>query len=191
MAVTYRRIIMAWLFDRLYDECAFIYDTVAMRISRGHWFLWGEAVIPFAQAPLLELGCGSGHLQATLAAKGISAIGIDRSARMLRNARSRTQRIIQADTRWIPCADASQAPVVAVFPAPYISDPLTLAEVARVLHPNGRLVILLSAGSHDVHAHPLWNALATAGWQIDTPECFVGATRLHLLIGSRHASHIS
>ena len=191
MAVTYRRIIMAWLFDRLYDECAFIYDTVAMRISRGHWFLWGEAVIPFAQAPLLELGCGSGHLQATLAAKGISAIGIDRSARMLRNARSRTQRIIQADTRWIPCADASQATVVAVFPAPYISDPLTLAEVARVLQPNGRLVILLSAGKHDVRSHPLWSALASAGWDIETPDYLVGATRLHLLIGSRHASHIS
>ena len=182
---------MAWLFDRLYDECAFIYDTVAMRISRGHWFLWGEAVIPFAQAPILELGCGSGHLQAALAAQHISAIGIDRSARMLRNARFRTQRIIRADTRWIPCADASQTTVVAVFPAPYISDPLTLAEVARVLQPNGRLVILLSAGKHDVRSHPLWSALASAGWDIETPDCLVGATRLHLLIGRRHATHIS
>ncbi|MFM2308871.1 MAG: hypothetical protein RLY87_992 [Chloroflexota bacterium] len=190
MAVKIRRIIKTWLLDRLYEECASIYDLVAMRISHGHWFLWGEAVIPFVQAPVLELGCGTGHLQMALAARGISAFGIDRSARMLRAARRRTTRIMRADTRWIPCADASQATVVAVFPAPYISEPQTLAEVARVLRPEGRLVILLSAGSHDVRAHPLWNDMHESGWHITTPDCVVGKTRLHVLIGTRHATYL-
>lgn len=188
MAVKIRRIIKTWLLDRLYEECASIYDLVAMRLSHGHWFLWGETVIPFVQAPVLELGCGTGHLQMTLAERGIRAFGIDRSARMIHNALRRTTRIVRADTRWIPCADASHATVVAVFPSPYISEPQTLAEIARVLQPEGRLVILLSAGNHDVRTHPLWDALQLSGWHIETPDCMVAKTRLHVLIGTRHAT---
>ena len=190
MAVAFRRTVMAWLLDRLYNECAPIYDTVATRISRGHWFLWGQAVLPYLQAPVLELGCGTGHLQAVLARDHIAAWGLDRSARMLRLARRRTTSLINGDSRAIPCPDATFARVVAVFPAPYISDPRTLAEVRRVLQADGRLVILLSAGRHNVRMHPLWDALTSSGWELETPDCTVAGTTIHLIIGTAHVTDV-
>ncbi len=179
---------MAWLLERLYNECAPIYDTVAMRISHGHWFVWGQSVIPYVQVPVLELGCGSGHLQATFAFQGIPAYGLDRSARMLRSARRRSDRLLQATSQAIPCQNAAFRSVVAVFPTPYISDPTTLNEISRVLRDDGTLIIVLSAGNHDVRSHPLWQSLTGAGWELNTPDCIVGNTRLHLLIGTRHAT---
>jgi ubiquinone/menaquinone biosynthesis C-methylase UbiE len=41
----------------------------------------------------------------------------------------------------MPFAPAAFDAVLAAFPAPYILDPATLAECARVLRPGGRLVI--------------------------------------------------
>ena len=190
MAATFLRTVKAWLLDRLYNECAPLYDTVAMRISRGHWFLWGQAVIPYLQPPILELGCGTGHLLATIARQHIPAWGLDRSARMLRRARRRTMSLIHGDSRAIPCPDATFARVVAVFPASYISDPRTLAEVRRVLQADGRLVILLSAGKHTVRMHPLWDALTNAGWQLETPDCTVVGTTIHLIIGTPHVTDV-
>ena len=90
----------------------------------------------------------------------------------------------------IPCPDATFARVVAVFPASYISDPRTLAEVRRVLQADGRLVILLSAGKHNVRMHPLWDALTKAGWQLETPDCTVTGTTIHLIMGTPHVTHV-
>lgn len=178
------RPLVAWLLERLYNECAAFYTTVAMWVSHGHWFLWGEAIIPLVDAPVLELGCGHGRLQAALAARGIRAIGLDRSAAMLRRAAAGLP-LIRGDARALPCSDATFATVVAVFPAPYIADPHTLAEAARTLRPNGRLVILLSAGAHDVTGHPLWASLHVAGWEVHRPPSPVSSRPLQILIATR------
>jgi ubiquinone/menaquinone biosynthesis C-methylase UbiE len=48
---------------------------------------------------------------------------------------------VQAPAGAMPFRDASFDTVVSTFPAPYILDPVTLAECARVLQPGGRLVV--------------------------------------------------
>jgi len=65
-----------------------------------------------------------------------------------------------------------------------------LAEVRRVLQADGRLVILLSAGKHNVRMHPLWDALTNAGWQLETPDCTVAGTTIHLIIGTPHVTDV-
>ncbi len=153
-----------------------------MRISRGHWFLWGEAVIPLLTAPILELGCGTGHLQASLARHGLPAIGLDRSPAMLRQARQRSDTLILADSQAIPVRNGTIQTVVAIFPAPYIIAPATRAQIAEVLQPGGRLVVLLAAGKYDLTRHPLWQTYADAGWQVSKPDFMVNQTPLQLMI---------
>lgn len=153
-----------------------------MRISRGHWFLWGEAVIPFLTAPILELGCGTGHLQASLTRHGLQSIGLDRSPAMLRQARRRSATLILADSQAIPLRPASMQTVVAIFPAPYIIAPATRRQIAQVLQPGGRLVVLLTAGKYDLTRHPLWQTYADAGWQVSAPEFIINKIPLQLMI---------
>ena len=153
-----------------------------MRISRGHWFLWGEAVIPFLTAPILELGCGTGHLQASLARHSLPTIGLDRSPAMLRQARRRSDTLILADSQAIPVRNGTIQTVVAIFPAPYIIAPATRAQIAQVLQPGGRLVVLLAAGKYDLTRHPLWQTYADAGWQVSKPDFMVNQTPLQLMI---------
>jgi len=155
-----------------------------MRISRGHWFLWGEAVIPFLTAPILELGCGTGHLQASLARHGLQAIGLDRSPAMLRLARRRSTTLILADSQAIPLRPASMQTVVAIFPAPYIIAPATRHQIAQVLQPGGRLVVLLAAGTYDITRHPLWQSYAADGWQVSAPALIINKTPLQLMIAT-------
>ncbi len=155
-----------------------------MRVSRGHWFLWGEAIIPLLTAPILELGCGTGHLQASLARHGLSAIGLDRSPAMLRQARRRSDTLILADSQAIPVRNGTIQTVVAIFPAPYIIAPATRAQIAEVLQPGGRLVVLLAAGKYDLTRHPLWQSYADAGWQVSKPDFMVNQTPLQLMIAT-------
>ncbi len=182
-----------WLLERLYHQFAPLYDTVATLVSRGHWFVWGEHLVPFctSSGPVLELGCGTGHLQASLARHGIWSIGLDRSPAMLAQARRRASRLLRADSRAIPCANQSFASVVAVFPAPYIADPATLDEVARVLRPDGQLIILLAAGHMQLTAHPLWQHLAQRRWQLEAPALSANGTPLQLIVARapHHATH--
>lgn len=176
------RRIYQWLLARLYAEFAPIYDMVATLVSRGHWFLWGERIIPLLDAPILELGCGTGHLQQALAQRGIAAIGIDRSLRMLHQATRRATTLVCADSGALPWAAGTFACVVAVFPAPYIMAPTTLHEVARVLQPGGQLVILLAAGRINLATHPLTVLLNHTGWQVTLPSITAQHTRLCVLV---------
>jgi ubiquinone/menaquinone biosynthesis C-methylase UbiE len=61
--------------------------------------------------------------------------------RRLRRA-GRPARLAQGRAQQIPFAAASFDTVLATFPAEYIADPRTHAEIRRVLAPGGRVVIL-------------------------------------------------
>ena len=182
------RRLFQWMLARLYAEFAPLYDIVATLVSRGHWYLWGERIIPLLMPPILELGCGTGHLQHTLAQCGLTAIGIDRSWRMLSRARHRATTLVCADSRAIPCGAATFASVVAIFPAPYIMDTATLAAVAHVLQPGGQLVILLAAGPLNMAQHPLTQQLVALGWQVQIPDIVYQRTRLCVLVARPYAA---
>jgi ubiquinone/menaquinone biosynthesis C-methylase UbiE len=144
----YRRFIL-WAFDRLYHEFAWSYDIVAAAVSRGYWPRWIRTVVPFlGGGPILELGCGTGYLQAALAQAAVPYAGLDASPQMLRRARQRLARaglprhLMQGRAEALPFADQMFSDVVATFPAPYIVQQTPLAEVRRVLRADGQLLIV-------------------------------------------------
>jgi ubiquinone/menaquinone biosynthesis C-methylase UbiE len=147
MLVLYRRLIR-WAFTRFYREFAWTYDGVAWLVSAGFWRSWVLSAVPALQGRILELGFGSGHAQLALAAQGRLAVGLDASPQM--NART-AQRLLRAGhvpylcrgvAQQLPFADMSFDSVLVTFPAEYILDAATAAEVRRVLAPGGQLVVV-------------------------------------------------
>jgi ubiquinone/menaquinone biosynthesis C-methylase UbiE len=139
------------LLERLYREFAWAYDLVAAAISGGLWRRWGLTAIPFLRGRVLELGFGPGHLQLALAAAAHPAAGVDASAQMVALARRRLRHagypthLARAQAQQLPFAPQVFDTVLATFPAEYIVDPRTHAEIGRVLAPGGRVVIVPTA----------------------------------------------
>lgn len=146
VSVAYRRLIQ-WSFERLYREFAWTYDAVAAAVSGGLWRRWTLSAIPELRGRVLELGSGTGYVQLALADRPRVA-GLDASPQMARLAARRVARaghcprVACGLAQALPFPAASFDSVLATFPAPYILDPRTHAEIRRVLAPGGRLVLV-------------------------------------------------
>jgi ubiquinone/menaquinone biosynthesis C-methylase UbiE len=144
----------AWACERLYRELAWSYDPVSWLVSLGRWAGWRRQALRFLpttvepQAPVLELGFGTGELLLALAEAGLPAVGLEPSPAMHeiteRKLRLRGHALLRvcAVGEEMPFADSAFGALIATFPAGYILDERTLAECARLLQPRGRLVIL-------------------------------------------------
>ena len=142
-------------FRLLYNECAFTYDAVSRAVSLGRWRSWQRCVMQYLPEPnagvVLELAHGTGDLQVDLSKGGYRAVGLDLSRSMGRLAqRKLTKRgigaaLIQGDAACLPVSSNSIAALVSTFPTSFIFHPKTQSEIERVLKPEGRAVIVLSA----------------------------------------------
>ena len=103
-----------------------------------------------AGGDVLDVPCGFGRHTVPLARAGYRAVGVDRSATLLEEARRRTgherwPKLSRADYRELPFADASFDAALNLFTSlGYLGDDAdtrVLAEIRRVLRPGGRLVI--------------------------------------------------
>jgi ubiquinone/menaquinone biosynthesis C-methylase UbiE len=201
-------------FHHFYRELAWTYDTVARLVSGGLWFAWGRAALPELRGRTLELGFGTGHLQLALAARPAVA-GLDASPQMAARAAARLRRHGRAPrlanglAQQMPFPTAAFDTVVATFPAEYILDPATHAEIRRVLAPGGRLVIvplaqldpgpyarlvdlayrltLQAPARRDPPAPPL-AALQVGGIPLAQRWAVVGPSRALILTGTRDAA---
>lgn len=141
--------LMRIFFRLLYGPFAWTYDVVAWLVSFGAWTSWVRTALRFLNGPqVLELGHGPGHLQIGMAQAGMAPVGVDLSPQMGRVARRRVQRagvplrLVRARAQALPFRDGAFGDVVATFPTEYILDPATLREVARVLEPEGAVVVV-------------------------------------------------
>jgi ubiquinone/menaquinone biosynthesis C-methylase UbiE len=136
-------------FHLLYNEFAWTYDLVAWVVSFGQWKAWGRTTIPHLEGErVLELAHGPGHLLVAMAERGLSPVGLDLSPYMSRQARRRllksdglTIPLVRARAQALPFRDGCFDSTVATFPSEYIMARETLRGVARVLKPEGRLVV--------------------------------------------------
>jgi ubiquinone/menaquinone biosynthesis C-methylase UbiE len=143
--------ILTLIYDLLYHSFAWSYDLVAAVVSFGRWNTWVREIIPLIRGEnLLELGFGPGHLLVEAAGRGMHIFGIDESLQMTRQALKRiSKKIFQANlvrgvSQHLPFPSLFDT-VIATFPSEYIFDPLTMAEIQRVLAPGGRMIVLLTA----------------------------------------------
>jgi ubiquinone/menaquinone biosynthesis C-methylase UbiE len=97
-----------------------------------------------------DVGCGTGHLTARLAAAGIEATGIDSDPRMVavararfgRGDRARTPRFEHADAAELPFEDGALDGLIAASLIGCLDQPAALlGESHRVLRPGGRAII--------------------------------------------------
>ncbi len=127
-----------------YDRVAAAYDATFTDIRvRGPEWAWLSARVP-PGARLLDLGCGTGALLRALEDRGVDGVGADVSAAMLEQARRRRPggSFVHLDGPTLPLPDRSLDLVVSLLSWRYVDwDPM-LAEVARVLRPGGRLLVV-------------------------------------------------
>lgn len=139
--------------SRGWDEYAPFYDWENARtVARRDIAFW-QRMAAAQDAPVLELGCGTGRITLPLAKAGIPLVGIDRSEAMLARARGRLRRagldrrtrLVRGDIRALPFR---RRPGFGLVMAPYgMLQSLTterdlqatLQSVARVLRPGGLL----------------------------------------------------
>jgi len=143
---------MRAFFYLLYQPFAWTYDGVAALVSWGRWQDWIMSVLPYLEGPrLLEIGHGPGHLQVALQTRGISALGLDASRQMGRQAHKRLHkhghhtRLVRGYAQILPFQSSIFDQVVATFPTEYIYAASTLAEIYRILKPGGQLIVLPAA----------------------------------------------
>jgi len=141
--------VLRTFFKLLYHQFAWAYDAVAWIVSLGSWRKWIKAVVPFLDRPrILEIGFGTGHLQAALLQKKIPVIGIDESQQMVQITRRRLvlsgliPRLIRGEAQTLPFASQSFHQVVITFPAEYILKSATFSELQRILVKGGDVVTL-------------------------------------------------
>lgn len=148
-----RRVVHA-VFELLYRH-RWLYWLASTIPFAGQWRTWQRLVIPrLVGTDVLETGCGTGTLLVDMAEAGYTCTAIEYSPQMVAATRDRLRRrhllggvvsLRQGSAAELPFPEQSFDSVVSTFPTEYILDPATTREMARVLRPGGRLIVVLGA----------------------------------------------
>ena len=110
---------------------------------------------------VLDIGCGEGQVARCIAGLGADVVGLDPAPTQVREARARGGGPVYARARAeaLPCREGAFDAVVACLAFEHVAEiDSAIHEVARVLEPGGRFVLLLG--------HPLLQA-PRSGWVDD------------------------
>lgn len=141
------------LFETLYKN-KYLYRFASTVPFAGQWREWQRLVLPrLVGHDVLELGCGLGDLLADMLEAGYACQAVEHSPQMVAAARETLARrkvgsqhlVIQGSAQALPFSDGSFDTVTSTFPSEYIYDGATIDEVARVLRPGGRLIVVEGA----------------------------------------------
>jgi ubiquinone/menaquinone biosynthesis C-methylase UbiE len=131
--------------QRLYRRFAPVYDVVTRLFSLARWRGWQNRVLPYAEARILDVGCGTGALLPRLAARG-EATGVDLSPDMLARAVRRQREgsfaaaLVCGDVEHLPFRDGAFESVVSTFAVNAMPNlDKALSEMLRVLESGGPL----------------------------------------------------
>ena len=131
-----------------------------------------------------DLGCGPGHVAAYLAARGVSALGIDLSPAMIAAASSRHPGIDfrAGDMRRLDLADASLAGAVVFYSIVHFDAaelPPVFTELRRVLAPGGLALVAFHVRTPDdaevVHVDDLFGAKVSLDFRFHSPDAVESA----------------
>lgn len=67
-----------WLANRLYDELAWLYDSISRMLSMGRLPAWRRATLRHMTGRrVLEIGIGTGELLVEMARRGLNVFGLE------------------------------------------------------------------------------------------------------------------
>ncbi|SDH40680.1 class I SAM-dependent methyltransferase [Roseospirillum parvum] len=173
------------LSDRLVDAIARrpngLIGRALYRRPVGHMagFRKGLAAAPVGpQDRVLDVGCGGGVFLEMALAGGCRASGLDHSPDMVRETKRRNAHalaegrleVVQGDAADLPFADAAFSHVFCLHAFFFFPQPdKAIAEMARVLAPGGRLVIVTAPLESAERMHRIFGPIARR-MRFDTPE---------------------
>jgi len=133
---------------RRYQRLARVYDVLEEPMDRLDGRRRRQRVLGSASGEVLEVGIGTGR-NLELYPPGVHLTGIDLADRMLARAHERARRLglpvrlMRADVQDLPFPDAAFDTVVGTCVFCSVADPVRgLAEVRRVVKPDGRVLLL-------------------------------------------------
>jgi len=133
----------------MFDRIAGVYDVMNSVMTAGMHHRWRRRAADLAQAgpgdEVLDVATGTGDLAVELASRGATVVASDFSEEMLARARAKDPGITWewANAQDLPYSDGRFAAATVGFGARNFSDlPLGIAEMARVVRPGGKVVIL-------------------------------------------------
>lgn len=176
-----------------------LYDSIAADVA---------ALVP-PGGRLLEVGAGPGQLSVRLAGRfGTDVTGLDLDPAMIARARARADGLLSQERRptfvegnvaALPFADGSFDVVVSMLSMHHWDDPKGgLAEIARVLRPDGRALVWdLRPGAVPLHTEvpdpvaqvhgSAMRVVSTTPWR--WPWRFTPSQRIELVPGDAHEAH--
>ena len=137
------------------EQIPWLYDPVCAVMERLGFGPWRRWLVAGARGLTLDLGCGTGR-NLPLYPPGVRVVGLEPCWATLQRARRRAPRvpIVQASAEALPFRDGAFDTVVSGLVFCSVPDPRRgLAEVKRVLTPDGRLRML-----EHVRATASWKA---------------------------------
>ena len=161
------------------------YDLLSALLSFGQDPRWRRAMVAAVEATpaqrVLDVATGTGLVAQELVRRyRCSVVGLDQSAAMLAGARERLAReprlaerieLVEGQAEQLGFADAEFDHLTFTYLLRYVDDPAaTLAELARVVRPGGRIASL----EFGLPEPPLWRPL----WRLYTRIVLPGAGRL-------------
>jgi demethylmenaquinone methyltransferase/2-methoxy-6-polyprenyl-1,4-benzoquinol methylase len=133
----------------MFDRIAGVYDLMNTVMTAGLHHRWRERAVDLARVgpgdPALDVATGTGDLAIELARRGADVVGSDFSEGMLARAREKDPSIRweHADAMALPYEDGAFAAATVGFGARNFGDLAQgLREMARVVRPGGRVVVL-------------------------------------------------
>jgi SAM-dependent methyltransferase len=133
---------------------ASLYDFQHPRID-----LEGEALTllaPLDGRAVGDIGCGDGRYIDGLLGAGAHVVGVDLSVGMLAGVPS-PPTLVAADAQALPLTGASLDVVMMMHMLYHVPDPATaVAEAARVLRPDGKLLVATNGRRHLAEMNELW-----------------------------------
>jgi demethylmenaquinone methyltransferase/2-methoxy-6-polyprenyl-1,4-benzoquinol methylase len=133
----------------MFDRIAGVYDVMNSVMTAGLHHRWRERAADLARVGpgdrALDVATGTGDLALALARRGAAVVGSDFSAGMLERARGKSAEVRweQANALALPYADGEFDAATVGFGARNFSDlDAGLREMARVVRPGGRVVVL-------------------------------------------------
>jgi uncharacterized protein YceH (UPF0502 family) len=167
-----------------YDAVAATYaETLVPELTGLPFETWllDRVVAHSGGGPVVEVGCGPGHVTAHLAAAGVDATGLDLSPGMVAEARRRFPegRYDVGDLRRLsrPATSAAWTAVLAWYSLVHLAAselPGAVAALARPLAPGGWLVLGLHAGSEVRHVGEWFDQQVDLDFVLHDPAFVVG-----------------